>query len=327
MSKLGRLPILISCLGRRVELVQAFKQAGRRLGVPLVVYGTDVTKLAPAMHHLDKPMLVPPIRSRDFVNAMLRLVRRERIRLIVPTIDTELGKLSAAREDFARLGCTVLVPPASVVRICGDKLASYEFLSAHGIETPKTFSADKLPPVGQRRFPCLLKARFGSAAKGVHKVNDAGELRFYRQRVRQPIVQEYLRGSEFTQDVYCGLDGRVRCVVPRQRLEVRGGEVQKARIVKDPRLIETCAKVVELLGDCIGVITVQCMVSGRGRVSVIEINPRFGGGAPLAIAAGADFPRWLLAELLGRTVRIGQNSYRDGLYMLRYDQSVFYRQG
>ena len=173
----------------------------------------------------------------------------------------------------------------------------------------------------------LWQARFGSAAKGVHKVNDARELRFYRQRVRQPIVQEYLRGSEFTQDVYCGLDGRVRCVVPRQRLEVRGGEVQKARIVKDPRLIETCRNVVELLGDCIGVITVQCMVSGRGRVSVIEINPRFGGGAPLAIAAGADFPRWLLAELLGRTVRIGPNSYRDGLYMLRYDQSVFCRQG
>jgi carbamoyl-phosphate synthase large subunit len=326
LSKATRLPVLISSVGRRVELVQAFKRAARRLGIPIVLYGTDVTEMAPAMHYVDAPLLVPPIRSRQFVGSLLEVVRRERIRLIVPTIDTELVKLSAARKEFANCGCIVLVAPPSVVRTCRDKIATFEFLSGHGIDTPQTWPADKLPPASRRRFPCMLKARFGSAAKGVHKIDDAEALRFYGKRVPQAIIQEYVRGQEYTQDVYCGLDGRVRCVVPRMRIEVRSGEVQKARVVKHSGLIETCSRVVEALGDCVGVITVQCIVSPHGRISVVEINPRFGGGAPLAIEAGADFPRWLLSELLGRRIRAGTNSYQDGLYMLRYDQSVFYRQ-
>ena len=32
---------------------------------------------------------------------------------------------------------------------------------------------------------------------------------------------------------------------------------------------------------------------------MIEINARYGGGFPLALEAGADFPRWQLEELLG----------------------------
>ena len=39
--------------------------------------------------------------------------------------------------------------------------------------------------------------------------------------------------------------------------------------------------------------------------------------------AGADFPRWLMAEHLGRRPRIRLDGYRDGVHMMRYDQSVF----
>lgn len=315
--------VLISCVGRRVELVQAFRRAARRLGLSLRLYGTDVTMLAPAMHHVDRAVLVPRISQRRFVPCLLELVERERIELLVPTIDTELPKLAAARRRFAERGCKVLVPSARVVRLCRDKLETFRFLRRAGFETPTTWRPQELPPPARRSFPCFLKARFGSAAQGAMRIDDAEALRFFLRRVAQPIVQEFVAGVEYTQDVYCGLDGRVRCVVPRRRVEVRGGEVSKARIVKDPRLIETCRRLVERLGGCVGVVTVQCIVSGRGRISVIEINPRFGGGAPLAIRAGADFPRWLLSELTGRQPQIRMDGYRDGLYMLRYDQSVF----
>jgi carbamoyl-phosphate synthase large subunit len=128
---------------------------------------------------------------------------------------------------------------------------------------------------------------------------------------------------EHTLDVYAGLDGVPRCVVPRRRLEVRTGEVSKAVIVKDRNLIAVGCRVVEALGKCRGVVTVQCMVTESGRIRVIEINPRLGGGAPLSIHAGADFPLWIMAEHLGRKVRVSSATYRNGAVMLRYDQSVF----
>ena len=82
-------------------------------------------------------------------------------------------------------------------------------------------------------------------------------------------------------------------------------------------------RVAEMLGECRGVITVQCIVTPDRRIRVIEINPRFGGGVPLAIHGGADFPKWILSELLGKKPRINPTGFRDGIAMLRFDESVF----
>ena len=84
-------------------------------------------------------------------------------------------------------------------------------------------------------------------------------------------------------------------------------------------------QVAHMLGECRGVITVQCIVTPKGRIRVIEINPRFGGGVPLSIYAGADFPRWILMQVLGRTPRINPTGFRDDVAMLRFDDSVFVR--
>ena len=56
---------------------------------------------------------------------------------------------------------------------------------------------------------------------------------------------------------------------------------------------------------------------------VIEINARFGGGYPLSYAAGADFPAWLLEDVLGLSSSANADGWRDGVVMLRYDDAVF----
>jgi len=80
---------------------------------------------------------------------------------------------------------------------------------------------------------------------------------------------------------------------------------------------------VEALGDCQGMITVQCFLTPDNRIVFIEINPRFGGGVPLSIRAGADSPRWLLEMLMGRVPVITMDGWTSGLMMLRYDEGVF----
>lgn len=317
------LRVLLSCIGRRVELAQAFRAAGKRLGVGLELHGTDVSPLAPGIHHVDLAHQVIPISRRRYIADLLELVERSRIDLLVPTIDTELPKLAAARDRFKRRGCTAVISSTDVIAMGRDKLLTFEALRSADIDTPATWLAAEVLRRKRHRFPYQVKPRHGSAGLGNYRVDDPEALRFWAKRVPDAVVQEFVPGNEFTLDVYAGLDGRVRCVVPRQRLEVRSGEVQKARVVKDPRLIEIGKRVVESIGECMGIITVQCIRTPRGRIRVIEINPRFGGGAPLAIHAGADFPRWLMADLLGRRSRIALDGYRDGLYMLRYDQSVF----
>ena len=83
------------------------------------------------------------------------------------------------------------------------------------------------------------------------------------------------------------------------------------------------ARLVETLGAGPGVITLQLFLTPDKKVKFIEINPRFGGGVPLSIKAGADFPKWILQECLGYRPRINATGVKDGLIMLRYDSEVW----
>jgi len=317
------LKVLFTCAGRRIELIEAFRRAARREKIDLTVVVADASRLAPGMHAADVAHVVPRITSRDYIPSITRIVKRDRPDLLIPLIDSDLLLLARARETFSRLGCRALISSPTVVRTCRDKVRTYEFLCRHGIDTPATWTLDEVLRRRRNRFPYFIKPRYGSAGRGSAKVPDLETLRFRGPRVPSPIVQEFVDGPEMTLDVYAGFDGVPRCVVPRERIEVRAGEVSKGRVVKDPAVIEAGRQVVAALGECLGVVTIQCIVDPRQRVRVIEINPRFGGGVPLAIAAGADFPRWLLMEFFGRHPRIRLDAYQDGLHMLRFDQSVF----
>ncbi len=318
-----RLQILFTCVGRRIELLNAFRAAASRLRVDLEIHGADINWLAPAMYHVDKPHIVPRIRDPRHIPDLLALVKKYRINAVVPLIDSDLLSLSRAAARFREMDCTVVISGEQVIRNCADKLRTYELLKSAGIDTPRTWSAEAALSLTRRRFPYFLKPRSGSAGKGLFRIDNADELRVFVKRNVDAIVQEYVRGTEHTLDVYTGLDGVPRCVVPRRRIEVRTGEVSKGLIVKDPDIMAVGRRVADVLDDCKGVITVQCMVTPRKRICVIEVNPRFGGGAPLSIAAGADFPKWLIADLLGRRLRVDYEGYRDNVAMLRFDDSVF----
>ena len=274
------------------------------------------------MHFVDHPHVVPSIKSGRYIDSLADLVRRHRIDLLIPLLDVELIDIAAAADRFAKLGCRAVISSERVVRICRDKIATHAALTAAKIDTPDTWTWDKVLKRKRYRFPYFLKPRHGSAAKGNYVVRNADELRTFGRHVERPIVQEFIEGVEHTLDVYTGFDGRVRCIVPRKRLEVRSGEVTKAVTVNDPRVIAVGRRVAEALAECRGVVTVQCMVQPNGRIRVIEINPRLGGGAPLSIHAGADFPRWIMMEHLGRTPRIKPPGFRADVAMLRYDDSV-----
>lgn len=318
-----RLSILFTCVGRRIELLEAFRRAAKKLDIKLTISGADINWIAPAIHRVDKPHIVPRITDRRHIPQLLKLVEKEKIDLIIPLIDSDLLSLTKARARFERVGCQVLISDEGVIEACADKLLTYQMLTDARIDTPRTWSSDEITKVKRHRFPYFLKPREGSAGVGLHRVDDADELRVFLKRGPEVIVQEFVDGVEHTLDVYAGYDGVPRCVVPRRRLEVRTGEVSKGVIDKKPAIMDVGRRVVEALGGCRGVITVQCIVTPKNRIRVIEVNPRFGGGAPLSIRAGADFPRWIMAELLGRSVRIRDASCRDGLAMLRYDESVF----
>ena len=106
-----------------------------------------------------------------------------------------------------------------------------------------------------------------------------------------------------------------------------GGEsVQGVTLEHDPDLEAWIERVLVLSSSfgAAGPLTIQAFLTPDGPV-LSEINPRFGGGYPLALAAGGTYPEWLLEMVDGRAVapRLGQ--YEAGLFMTRYYVEVFTR--
>ncbi len=320
----AELTLLVSCVGRRVELLQAFRAAAQRLGVSLRLIGSDTDATAPALTCTDEQVLVPPISNNGYIAMLLETVRKYQVDALIPTIDTDLLLISKHRRDFEQAGCIPLIADPEVIGTCRDKILTHQFLVKHGIDTPATYLPDAIEALPEHHYPYFIKPRQGSASLLAHKIEDERDLKYHLRKIGEPIVQEFVDGLEHTLDVYVGLTGVPRCVVPRARWQVRSGEVSKGVVVKDLEVMAAGRRVVEAFGQSFrGLVTLQCIVTADRRIRFIEINPRFGGGAPLGIAAGADYPAWLIQELRGQTPEIEFDGFRHGLCMLRYDWSAF----
>lgn len=319
----GRFNILFTSVGRRVSLLNSFRRAARQLKIPAQFFGTDTNELSPAFQFCDNKLVVRPIKDKGYIPDLLKIVDKNKIKLLVPTIDTNLLILAENKERFARLGCHILVSEPDIIHICHDKRESYHFMKKHGFDTPATMSVRSALAKKNLDWPILLKPWDGSASRGVTVVNNRQELLVFSRRTPNCIVQEFVEGVEYTCDIYIDLDMKVRCVVPRKRIEVRAGEVSKGQVVKNKAIMNQVAEFAKALKAGPGVITIQCFLQSEGKIIFTDINPRFGGGVPLAIKAGANFPKWILEELTGGKPRIKFDGFKDNLIMLRYDAEVW----
>ena len=317
------LSILFTCIGRRVSLLNSFRMAGRQLKIDLSVLGTDATELSSALQLCDKGFPVKPVTDANYIKQLLSIVRTNKVKLLIPTVDLDLKLLAQNKPKFAAMGCCVLVSTPDVVDICQDKRKTCRFLLKNDFDTPITMSVRSALSKKKLNWPCFLKPWDGYASRGNAVVNNRKELSFFAKRIPNAICQEFIKGTEHTCDVYVDFSMKVRCVVPRKRIEVRAGEVSKGQVVKHPRIMSEAARLVETLGAGPGVITLQLFLTDDDKVKFIEINPRFGGGVPLSIKAGVNFPKWILQELLGKKPRVKFNGFKDNLIMLRYDGEVW----
>jgi carbamoyl-phosphate synthase large subunit len=329
------LSILFTCIGRRVSLLESFRRAAKQLKINVSLLGTDTTELSPALQLCDRRFSVKPTTHATYIKQLLSIIKANKAKLLVPTVDLDLKRLSQNKSKFAALGCRVLVSDPQVIDICQDKRKTYKFLLENNFDSPLTVSIQTaLKNLGNRKskivnhksqtsLPLFVKPWDGYAGRPNAVANNRKELLFYAKKIPNPICQELVEGTEYTCDVYVDFGMKVRCVVPRKRIEVRAGEVSKGQVVKNALIMSEAADLVEKLGAGPGVITLQLFLTGDGKVKFIEINPRFGGGVPLSIKAGADFPKWILQELTGRKPNIHPDDFKDGLIMLRYDSEVW----
>jgi len=311
--------VLFTCVGRRNYLVDYFRAVA---GVRVV--GADMDINAPAMAACDARHVVPAVADPQYIEALLEVCHRESVDLVVSLNDHELPVLARARERIESTGARLLVSATPVIDRCFDKRESARWLASLGIETPLTLTdpaaANAALDAGELAFPLIVKPRWGSASAAVHRVHDAQELaqafglvssQCRREGGLPPgaldpehttLIQACARGAEFGIDVLNDFDGRTHGVYAKQKLGMRAGETDRACLRDRPELVALGERLGRELGH-LGNLDCDVFVDGE-TLSVLELNPRFGGGYPFSHRAGADFPAAIIGWLRGESVDV-----------------------
>jgi carbamoyl-phosphate synthase large subunit len=170
---------------------------------------------------------------------------------------------------------------------------------------------------GNLHFPLIVKPRKGSASMGIATVHSNKELLAASRSNSDCIIQEFIEGPEWGVDAYVDLINRKTITVfTKKKLKMRAGETDKAVSKKSTALMGLCKRLVEEL-SLVGPVDIDCFETGKGFV-ISEINPRFGGGYPLAYACGVDFTKMILNNLNARENSPMMGKFVENKFMFKY---------
>ena len=312
--------ILITSAGKRVTLVKQFQQELKSIYPNAKVFTTEMNPgMSPAAIVSDGCFQVLSVTSNGYIEELLNICIKNNIKVIIPTIDTELLVLAANKRKFFELGIEPIVSDLPFIETCRDKRKTEKYLLQKDIRVPK--SIDKYHP----SFPLFAKPYDGSLSKDLFVLKSAEELTLNILNHPKLIFMEYIdriEYKEFTVDMYYGKDNYVKGIVPRERVEIRAGEINKGFTRKN-YLVDFLKKRLEYLPGVIGCICIQLFYKEiNNDVVGIEINQRFGGGYPLSYSAKANFPANIISEyILDKEVEYSDR-WLDNTLMLRYDSEV-----
>lgn len=304
--------IFFTSIGRRNQLARSFKKNG------WTVFGGDFNPDECAAQEVVQQIFKLPLSSEStYYDYLLDVCVRAKIDCLVPLYEPELTGFAERKITYKMQGVEVIVSSRKTLDLCLDKYNLSIFLGENGFLAPETFIS--LTEInGESKW--IVKPRSGMGGKDV-QLADHDDAPFYFRKIKNPIVQRYIRGQEYSIDVFVSENGQVFSVVPRLRLEVRGGEVSKSVTVEDMEITIQTVNLVKKLG-IYGPATIQGIrEAATGKFYFIEVNPRFGGGVPLSIQAGIPY-----AEFLKEGYRQEPgvlHPYQVGLKMLRYDEAIF----
>jgi len=258
----------------------------------LVIVGCHDDQFVLKNSAADRNYLVPSPSRPTWGGALRRIVETERIDLVIPASDADVGALSRARRA---LGGRLFLPRAATVDRCRDKYALTEWLRARGVPAPATYRVTDLRRLDRifarlghpARAWCRIRA--GAGSRGAAPVAGPDQARswiaYWRDMRGVPVsaftLSEYLPGRDFgCQSVW--KDGRLALAKTYERLSYLGSASQPSEVsavgaltktVHEPGVLEIAVRAIRAVDrKASGVFAVDLKEDSRQVPRVTEIN-------------------------------------------------------
>jgi len=327
--------VLLTCAGRRHYLASYFRDALKGSGQ---LIGADMDLTAPALAACDRAYQVPAVSAPGYIDRIIEIIKGDDVQMVFSLNDLEVGLFSDNRQRIEEeTGATLFVPDLDAFQICADKWETFCFSSGLGIPTIPTFlcpdDAVAAFREGTIRFPMIVKPRWGSASIALAIVEDEVALRdafdACGKAVSQGmlaslgtedavIIQQLIVGIEYGVDVLFNAQCEYQGFTAKRKLGMRSGETDKAVTVAPDsfsELVQTISEVIRHRGN------LDCdFLEQDGKIFLLEMNPRFGGGYPFSHEAGAKHVERLIQEAMGK--KPAKYSYERGVAFAKCDTLV-----
>jgi carbamoyl-phosphate synthase large subunit len=263
----------------------------------------------------DASVVLPRADHPRFLDAVLGAAAAYGVDALIGTVAEELPALTAGVDRLTAAGIGTWLPDLAAVDLCCDKAAFAERMHAAGVPHPATATtgagAAGVPG------PWVVKPREGRGSRGVQLLDRLGPVVTALGTGPDLVVQTRLTGREFTADALVGRDGDLLTVVPRWRDETKAGISVKGTTFDSEAVTDLVRDTLAAVG-LTGPANVQGFVADDGTATVVEVNPRFSGGLPLTLAAGADVVSAYLAGVREPGRELPLLWFTPGVSMSRY---------
>ena len=156
--------ILVSCAGGPaavgiVKSIEDFDSQGEHKTVAI-----DCDRLSVGFHLADRSYVVPFSVEDDYWKEVLKVIRKEKIDVIIPTGDADIVHFSKNKNVLNKMGVTVFMSDYETIKVCQNKLLFYKHLVKNGLENllPKTSTDCR-----EIDLPILCKPKRGSGSRGI----------------------------------------------------------------------------------------------------------------------------------------------------------------
>ncbi len=315
---------LILSVGTRNKVVKYFKETFK----DGKIIATDMSEIAPALYEADKHYIVPRITAEEYIDIILDICKKEKIKGVTSLIDPELSLLAKNKEKFDSIGVMIIGSSYELCERSLDKYKMYEWLISNGYKCAKSY-IDKEKfysdiEKGVINYPVFVKPARGSASISISKACDKETVELLCSHSEGMMIQEFLEGQEIGADVYIDMiTKKVVSIFTKKKLVMRAGETDKAVSFKDEKLFKLITDFVEKSGY-VGQIDID-IFEINGEYYISEVNPRFGGGYPHAYECGCNHVNLIANNLVGRINEIAIGNYDENVYMMKYNEIMIRR--
>ena len=317
--------LLMTCVGGTMapDLLTHLREDP--LLMPYLV-GVDASASAQGRFYVDAFYQVPWGEDEGYVESIVRIVKRERVDIVLPGSDQEAFALSRSRDLISAAGAVTLASPTNVLDLIRDKQATYKALETAGVQVPDHVCAVEIVELqtamshfGYPMRSVIVKPVAGRGGRGLRVLvgkNDtpaswigggARETRLDLPPTTEcmsgwftsgPLmVMPVLKDPAYDVDVFA-VKGKAKHALVRQRVNPAGIPFAGNHIISDTPIREYCLEVAEAIG-LDGLHDIDLMTDNQGRPALLEINPRMSGSVVAAHAAGFPIVSAAVAEFLG----------------------------